>query len=150
MATSRSETGKEAPYKPRHPETTPFFAVLYHHFDEFKAAYEELFQKEYGRWRSVIDKVVGKYFQCGVFLGGFARLKCPDCGAEKLLALSCKTRAFCPSCSAKRALLWAEVVQEKVLKPVEHRHVVFTLPGAILTISTSGDMLDGNHIFMES
>ena len=76
----------------------------------------------------MIDEAVGKYFQCGTLLGGFARLKCPDCGAEKLLALSCKTRGFCPSCSTKRALLWAEFVQEKVLRPVNHVHVVFTLP----------------------
>ena len=128
VATSRSETRKPSVYKPRHPEKTPFFAVLYQYYDKFKAAYDERFQKEYGRWRDVVDKVVGKYFNCGMFLGGFGRLKCPKCGAEKLLALSCKTRAFCPSCSAKRALLWAELVQEKVLKPVGHRHVVFTLP----------------------
>lgn len=41
---------------------------------------------------------------------------------------SCKTRGFCASCSTKRALLWAEFVQEKVFKPVDHRHVVFILP----------------------
>ena len=62
----------------RLPEKAPFFSVLYHYYDKFKAVYEERFEKHYGRWRGVIDKVVGKYFQWGVFLGGFAHPKCPD------------------------------------------------------------------------
>ena len=128
MAASCSQISKPSAYKPRHPEKAPFFSVLYHYYEKFKAVYEERFQKEFGRWRGVTDKVVGKYFQCGIFLGGFARLRCENCGAEKLLALSCKTRGFCPSCGVKRALLWAEFVQEKVLKSAPHRHAVFTLP----------------------
>ena len=76
-------------YKPRHPEKTPFYSVVYHYYDKFKAVYEECFQKEYGRWRGVIDEVVSKYFQCGTYLGGFARLRCENCGAEKFLALTC-------------------------------------------------------------
>ncbi|HHF52561.1 MAG: transposase zinc-binding domain-containing protein [Candidatus Aminicenantes bacterium] len=28
--------------------------------------------------------------------------RCPDCGTERLLMFSCKTRGFCPSCHAKR------------------------------------------------
>ena len=31
-------------------------------------------------------------------------------------------RGFCPSCSAKRATLWAEFVREQVIRPVPHRH----------------------------
>ena len=45
-----------------------------------------------------------------------------------MLALSCKGRGFCPSCSTKHALLWGEFVQERVLRPVPHRHVIFMLP----------------------
>ncbi len=69
---SKSSSAKPAPYRARHPEKTAFFAVLYHHFDKFKASYEERFQRYYGRWRGVIDRVVGKYFSCGIFLGGCA------------------------------------------------------------------------------
>ncbi len=40
VATSRPETRKPSAYKPRHPEKTPFFAVLYQYYDKFKAAYD--------------------------------------------------------------------------------------------------------------
>jgi hypothetical protein len=46
----------------------------------------------------------------------------------RLVAFSCKQRGFCPSCSAKRATLWAEFVWEQVIRPVPHRHLVFALP----------------------
>ncbi|MCP3892587.1 MAG: hypothetical protein GY702_27485 [Desulfobulbaceae bacterium] len=31
-----------------------------------------------------------------------ARVKCPDCQHEYLLAFSCRGRWFCPSCAAKQ------------------------------------------------
>jgi hypothetical protein len=37
-------------------------------------------------------------------------------------------RGFCPSCHAKRALLWAEWLTAEVLAPVEHHPWVFTVP----------------------
>ena len=42
--------------------------------------------------------------------------------------ISCKTRAFCPSCHQKRMLAHAQWVEENVLAPVPHRQYVFTLP----------------------
>ena len=33
---------------------------------------------------------------------GFLRLRCADCGQDKLLAFSCKRRGFCPSYGARR------------------------------------------------
>jgi hypothetical protein len=32
----------------------------------------------------------------------FLRLRCGDCGHDKLVAFSCKRRGFCPSCGARR------------------------------------------------
>lgn len=32
---------------------------------------------------------------------GFARVRCPDCGFERLVAFSCKT-SICPSCATRR------------------------------------------------
>jgi hypothetical protein len=37
-------------------------------------------------------------------------------------------RGFCPSCSAKRSILWGEFVREKVLADCAHRHVAFSIP----------------------
>jgi len=60
--------------------------------------------------------------------GGFARIPCPNCRAEHLLAFSCRTRNFCPSCQGKRSALFAEHVVTEILEPVPHRHVVLTIP----------------------
>jgi ribosomal protein S27E len=62
---------------------------------------------------------------------GFARVRCPQCTGEHLLAFSCQTRIFCPSCQAKRAALLGENVVGKVVARVSHRHVVFTVPKAL-------------------
>jgi hypothetical protein len=48
-----------------------------------------------------------------------------------LLAFSCQTRNFCPSCQAKRAALLAEKLSEEILARVPHRHVVLTIPRAL-------------------
>ena len=71
------------------------------------------------------------YLDCGRLHGGFARIRCPSCRGEHLLAFSCQTRNFCPSCQAKRAALFAELLVTSVLEPVPHRHVVFTIPKAL-------------------
>ncbi len=44
------------------------------------------------------------------------------------MALSCKRRGFCPSCHAKRAVLWAEWLSGEVLAAVPHHQWVFTVP----------------------
>jgi hypothetical protein len=41
---------------------------------------------------------------CDRLEGGFARLRCPECHAEHLVAFSCRTRNFSSSCQAKRRL----------------------------------------------
>ena len=38
-------------YRPRHPERTVLYRVLFHHFDRFLAEYESRFEKEYGFFR---------------------------------------------------------------------------------------------------
>jgi ribosomal protein S27E len=89
-------------YRQRHPEHTVFYRVFFHYFEQFLQEYENRFEKEYGYFRPVIQEVVEKYLDCGNPMSGFARIRCPDCGEERLLMFSCKTRGFCPSCHAKR------------------------------------------------
>ena len=47
-------------------------------------------------FRPVIQDVVERYLDCGNPMCGYARIRCPDCGEERLLMLSCKIRGFCP------------------------------------------------------
>jgi hypothetical protein len=39
------------------------------------------------------------YLRCGILAHGFARIRCDDCAAERLVAFSCKGRGVCPSCN---------------------------------------------------
>jgi len=102
--------------------------VLFHYFDRFLTEYEERFEKEYGFFRPIIKEVVERYLDCGNPRCGFARIRCPDCGEERLLMFSCRTRGFCPSCHAKRLEEWGEWMREILLLDVPHRQVVFTIP----------------------
>lgn len=118
-------------YRPRRPERSPFHAVLNQFFDRFTREYEHRFERSFGPLRSLVPKTVEKFLGCGLPEGGFARVRCDACRAEHFVAFSCKQRGFCPSCSAKRAELWATFVRERVIREVPHRHLVFALPKAL-------------------
>ena len=45
----------------------------------------------------------------------FARFRCSGCGAERLVALSCKGRGFCPSCLGRRMVASAAHLVDRVL-----------------------------------
>ena len=68
-----------------------------------RGQWEERFERRYGFWRGFVDDKVRRYLDCGLYENGFARVQCPDCHEEYLLAFSCKTRKLCPSCAARRA-----------------------------------------------
>ena len=50
----------------------------------------------------VRDELTG-YLDCGVIAHGCARYRCDDCGHERVTAVSCKGRGFCPRCIGPRA-----------------------------------------------
>ena len=64
---------------------------------------------------------------CGILANGFARLRCPACGFERLLAFSCKGR-LCPSCWARRAADTAAHLVDHVLPEATYRQWVLTFP----------------------
>ena len=124
-------TGPARVYHPRHPERTALYRLFEDRFDAFLREYDERFEHQHGPLRTVIVRVVEQYLECGRLQGGFVRLRCPSCRGEHLLAFSCQTRNFCPSCQAKRGALFAERLAEEILAPVPHRHVVFTVPKVV-------------------
>ena len=115
-------------YRPRHPEHTHFYRQLEEHFEQYLRQHEERYECRDGPLRGVVAESVKGYLACGRLEGGFARVRCPGCRAEHLLAFSCQTRNFCPSCQAKRSALFAEHLVSEILEPVPHRHVVLTIP----------------------
>ena len=54
-------------YRPRHPERTVLYRVLFHYFDRFLADYESRFEKEYGFFRPIVKEVTAVHL-------GFPRL----------------------------------------------------------------------------
>lgn len=115
-------------YRPRHPERTPFYRLFEGHFDRYLMEYEDRYEPQYGYLRPVVPRTVSAFLECGRLQNGFARIRCPKCRGEHLLAFSCQTRNFCPSCQAKRAALVAEKMRAAILAPVPHRHLIFTIP----------------------
>lgn len=71
------------------------------------------------------------YLKCGRLDGGFLRVRCEQCHAEKLVAFSCKKRGFCPSCGARRMAETAALLADEVLPERPLRQWVLSLPHAL-------------------
>jgi len=71
--------------------------------------------------RPVEGQVLERFMACGDRHHGFACIYCNQCGHDYLLAYSCKTRYFCPSCRQKRMLAYGEWLEQNLLTPVPHR-----------------------------
>ncbi|MFQ5741623.1 MAG: transposase [Acidobacteriota bacterium] len=115
-------------YRPRQPEKTAFYRCLEDYWPEFKQSYPYFYEADYGPLRPVVEKTVERFLACGIYRHGFARVRCGRCAQEYLLAFSCKTRYFCPSCQAKRVAAFVQWVTQEVLEPVPHRQLVWTIP----------------------
>ena len=115
-------------YRPRSPTESPLYLLMAEHFDRFESLYPERFTRSHGYFRPVISDVVRAYLKCGDLTRGFARVRCPDCHHEYLLAFSCRGRWFCPSCHAKKVAQFGELLRENILYPLPHRQYVFSIP----------------------
>jgi hypothetical protein len=105
-------------YRPRHSERTVLYRVLFHHFDRFLTEYEARFEREYSYFRPIVKDVVEKYLDCGNPRCGFARIRCPDCGEERLLMFSCRTRGYAEwmNMLSAKASLWVNLRLFKALR----------------------------------
>ena len=68
------------------------------------------------------------FLDSGILAHGFLRLRCGDCGHDKLVAFSCKRRGFCPSCGARRMAQTAAHLLDHVIPHVPVRQWVLSLP----------------------
>jgi hypothetical protein len=71
------------------------------------------------------------YLRCGILAHGFARIRCDDCAAERLVAFSCKGRGVCPSCNTRRMVELAAHLNDHVLPPLPVRQWVLSVPKRI-------------------
>ena len=71
------------------------------------------------------------FTRCGDLRHGFLRLACLRCGAEHLVAYSCKGRGFCPSCMGRRMCETSLLLVDHLLPPVSYRHLTCTFAGPL-------------------
>ena len=71
-------------------------------------------------------KAVAAMRACRTEALGIDHYVCEECGELSQIYHSCKNR-FCPTCSWKDTMQWAEKMKNQMLD-IPHRHVVFTLP----------------------
>jgi len=122
-----AECAPSGGYRRRNPRATPLYRLVESLYDEVKGLWEERFERRHGFWRGFVDEQVRRYLDCGLYEHGFARVQCPDCHAEYLLAFSFKTRDLCPSCAAERGAATAALLEEGVLEEVGHAQWVLVI-----------------------
>ena len=86
-------------YERHRPEQTTLYRLVQQHAASFIAHTEASTGSELPGF---IKDEFDAFLECGILAHGFLRLRCGDCGHDKLLAFSCKRRGFCPSCGARR------------------------------------------------
>jgi hypothetical protein len=84
-------------YRRREPEKTLLHAVVRDRLEPFLAAARD--RSPSGRGLPAhVERDLRAYLDCGILARGFARVRCPGCGFERLVAFSCKARS-CSTCS---------------------------------------------------
>jgi hypothetical protein len=104
------------------------YRLLEDQYERLAQVHDKRFRRTHGRLHGGVAEVVERFLDCGLLEGGFVRVHCASCRAGFLVAFSCKCRYLCPSCHAKRLLVWSAWIEEEILDKVPHRQYVFTLP----------------------
>ena len=101
-------------YARRRPEETVSYTVVREELETFLARARE---REHPVPRFV-EREFRAYVACGMLEHGFVRVHCDACGCDRLVAFSCKGRAFCPSCGGRRMADTAAHLVDRVLPEV--------------------------------
>jgi hypothetical protein len=120
------DVGGTALHYARHrPEQTTLYRLVQQHAATFFAQAEETTGADLPQF---VKDEFDAFLECGILAHGFLRLRCGDCGHDKLLAFSCKRRGFCPSCGARRMSQTAAHLVDHVIPHVPVRQWVLSLP----------------------
>ena len=107
------------------PEQTTLYRLVQQHAATFFA------EAEYAAGAALPQFVRDEFdafLECGILAHGFLRLRCGDCGHNKLVAFKCKRCGFCPSCGARRMAQTAAHLVDHVIPHVPVRQWVLSLP----------------------
>ena len=96
------------------------------HLESFLAQARE--RSSHGRGLpAFVERDLRAYTECGILARGFGRVRCPDCGFERLVAFSCKA-SLCPSCATRRMEDGADHLVRNVFPAVPVRQWVLSFP----------------------
>jgi ribosomal protein S27E len=132
MASGRAASRRAPPfidppgYARHRPEETLLYRLVEERYPAFLAVREAS-----GRHAPGVQQEFEAYLKCGRLEHGFLRVQCERCHAEKLVAFSCKGRAICPSCGARRMAETAALLVDEVLPERPMRQWVLSLPFAL-------------------
>ena len=111
-------------YRPtRHQENAPLYRIVYHRLQDFL----EQAASSGSDYPPFIEKDFRKFLGCKILGRGFARVVCPACKKEHLLAFTCKSRV-CPSCWNRRAADFAATTVDQFLPGLPYRQFVISFP----------------------
>ena len=68
------------------------------------------------------------FLECGNVAHGFLRVRCAECGHEKLVAFSCKRRCICSSCGSRCMVETAAWLVDRVIPQGPVRQWVLSFP----------------------
>ena len=114
-------------YRRRRPEETPVWRAVLAGLRTFV----ERCESDGTMLPRFVRRELDGYLRCGLLAYGFARVRCPFCKDDLLVALSCKGRGFCPSCSGRRMADTALRLVDSVLPDVPVRQWVLSVPFAV-------------------
>jgi hypothetical protein len=89
---------------------------------------------EHGGLPDFVTREVEDFLTCGILEHGCVATACRHCGHERVVALSCKHRGFCPSCCGRRMADSASHLVDSVLPEVPIRQWVMTLPWQVRAV----------------
>ena len=115
-------------YRARNPRKSPLWQCAHRHFATFVENYPHDYQPRLGPLRPVIPQVPTNSSTAATSNAASLASRCDHCRHEYLLAFSCKSRWFCPSCHQKNVQTTAAFFTARVLAPVPHRHYVLAIP----------------------
>ena len=113
-------------YEPRAAAQSVLHRVVRDHLETFLAQAAQV--RDGGGVRGSVEQEFRDFLRCGWLAGGFARFQCRTCGADRLVAFSCKARAVCPSCGGRRMTERAAHLVDHVFPDVPVRQWVLSLP----------------------
>jgi len=122
---TRVPDGAPVHYERHRPEQTVLYRLVQQHAATF---FEQAEAAAGADLPQFVKAEFDAFLESGILAHGFLRLRCGDCGHDKLVAFSCKRRGFCPSCGARRMAQTAAHLVDHVIPHVPVRQWVLSLP----------------------